>query len=178
MWCIFILWKDWNAPYIVKRRRILVVLLLSMLFLGNVITASLWIPAKFFKIMFKLAPNLRFVSEIPFVLIMSNFFAIGQWLLYYVREISALMNVSFLRLRRTNIKILIQSNASSLKQPAINAFLLCTCTKGLLLIQLYSTSVLVCLCKLYNSVVRISRCRMPLLTFKSLSYTFDKHKFS
>ena len=77
VWCIFILWKDWNAPYIVKRSRILVVLLLSMLFLG-ILTASLWIPAKFFKIKFKLAPNLRFVSEIPFVLITWNFLALDN----------------------------------------------------------------------------------------------------
>lgn len=86
IWCLIILHKDWYKTYIVKRHRILVILLLILLFSGNLISTSLWIPARFFTVMRKLAYDIRFFAEAPIVLMTWVLVIVREWLLYYDME--------------------------------------------------------------------------------------------
>ena len=83
IWDVTILYKDWYKTYIVKRHRILVILLLILLFCGNLITTTLWIPAKFFIVWRTFAYRIRFFVESPIVLMTWVLCIVREWLLYY-----------------------------------------------------------------------------------------------
>lgn len=86
-WCSLILRRDWNKAYIVKRRRLLILSTICLISLANLVSATIWITAKFSVWMYENAKFYpRFFAEFPLLVVSLSAIVFRIWFLYYDME--------------------------------------------------------------------------------------------